>query len=223
MRNTKKSTSQKKYLKSNPHIADQKLRKFRGLLIPYANHKCIRAVKRAGHEPTIHGTKLWKSSCLMIDYLAKNPPKKRERVLEVGCGWGVTGIWCAKAWQSNVVSMDADPAVFPYLEAVAKLNKVYTKTWIQRFERVRKKDLTNFDILFGSDICFWDELVKPVGNMIDRAIEAGVGKIIIADPERPTFQEMAKRRVNKHGGKLVEWRITGKVKASGSLLVINNS
>ena len=63
---TKKTTS-----KTKQSAADKKLRRFRGVVMPYAGHKSIRAVRRAGHEPSIHGTKLWKSSCLIIDYLKK--------------------------------------------------------------------------------------------------------------------------------------------------------
>ena len=106
--------------------------------------------------------------------------------------------------------MDADPAVFPYLDAVAKLNRVSTTPWVQRFEKVYKKDLKQTDILFGGDICFWDELVKPVGT------------IVIGDPERPTFHQMAEKAIQRHGGELLNWRLTGSVKATGALLVIHN-
>lgn len=217
-----KSSASKKSKKKRSSAAAQKLRRFRGVAMPYASHPSIRAVKRAGHEPSIHGTKLWKSSCLIIDYLKKNPPGRTKRVLDAGCGWGVTGIWCAKQWGSKVISMDADPAVFPYLEAVAELNGVATQPWVQRFEKVRKKDLEKVDVLVGGDICFWDELVKPVNRMIDRAIDAGVGTIVIGDPERPTFHEMAARAIKRHGGELLDWRLTGTVKATGALLVIHN-
>jgi len=217
-----KSSASEKHKKKRSSAAAQKLRRFRGVAMPYASHPSIRAVKRAGHEPSIHGTKLWKSSCLIIDYLKKNPPGRTKRVLDAGCGWGVTGIWCAKQWGSKVISMDADPAVFPYLEAVAELNGVATQPWVQRFEKVRKKDLEKVDVLVGGDICFWDELVKPVNRMIDRAIDAGVGTIVIGDPERPTFHEMAARAIKRHGGELLDWRLTGTVKATGALLVIHN-
>ena len=217
-----KSSASEKSKKKRSSAAAQKLRRFRGVAMPYASHPSIRAVKRAGHEPSIHGTKLWKSSCLIIDYLKKNPPGRTKRVLDAGCGWGVTGIWCAKQWGSKVISMDADPAVFPYLEAVAELNGVATQPWVQRFEKVRKKDLEKVEVLVGGDICFWDELVKPVNRMIDRAIDAGVGTIVIGDPERPTFHEMAARAITRHGGELLDWRLTGTVKATGALLVIHN-
>ena len=212
--------------KNSPAIrkktAAKQLRRFRGVIMPYAGHASIRAVKRAGHEPSIHGTKLWKSSCLIIDYLNKNKPKRTGRVLDAGCGWGVTGIWCAKQWGSDTRSMDADPAVFPFLNAVATLNGVTTEPWVKRFEQVKQKDLETIDVLVGGDICFWDELVKPVGKMIDRAIAAGVGTIVIGDPERPTFHEMAARVIDKHGGELLDWRLSGAVKATGALLVIHN-
>jgi len=119
--------------------------------------------------------------------------------------------------------MDADPAVFPYLEAVAELNKVSTSAMVNRFEKLTKRQLSSIDLLVGGDICFWDELVKPVNKMIDKAIEAGVKQIIIADPERPTFHTMAEKAIRKHGGDLINWSIGGKIKASGALLVINNA
>ena len=72
-------------------------------------------------------------------------------------------------------------------------------------------------------ICFWDELVKPVSNMVNRAIDAGVKRIMIADPERSTFLEMAERCVDRHGGELVEWRTKGSVAARGSILIIDNA
>lgn len=211
------------FKKNTPAPPRLTIRKFKGVLIPYANHSKIRAVKRAGHAPSIHGTKLWKSSCLIIDYLSKNPPKRQDNVLDAGCGWGITGIWCAKKWKSNVISMDADPAVFPYLEAVASLNGVTTQVVIKRFEDLRKKDLLNIDLLFGADICFWDELIKPVSNMIDRALDARVKKIVIADPERPTFHTLADRCIKKYGGELLEWRLDTPIKATGALLIINNA
>ena len=58
--------------------------------------------------------------------------------------------------------------------------------------------------------------------MINRAIDAGVGTIVIGDPERPTFHEMAERAIQTHGGELLNWRISGAVKATGALLVIHN-
>ena len=198
-------------------------RRFRGTIMPTASHPDIRRVKREGNYPSIHGNKLWKSSCLVIDYLKQNPPEHADSVIDVGCGWGASGIWCAKKLGSDVTSMDADPDVFPFLEVAADLNGVATTPLVSRFEKLTKRQLSQFDLLIAADICFWDELVEPVYKMVNRAIKAGVKQIVIADPERPTFHEMAARCVEKHCAELIEWETRSPIKAHGALLVIQNA
>jgi predicted nicotinamide N-methyase len=166
---------------------------------------------------------LWKSSCLIIDYLNRHLPKRGLRVIDVGCGWGIGGIWCAKTLGADVVSVDADANVFPYLDAVAELNGVATSHRVCRFEKLSTRELSNFDLMIGADICFWDELVAPVTNLVNRALRAGVGHVLIADPERPTFTEMAERSVEKHGGELLPWQTRGSISARGALLSIQNA
>lgn len=197
-------------------------RRFRGVTLPTAAHPAIRAVRRRGGTPSIHGNKLWKSSCLLIDYLHRHPPGRAPRVMDVGCGWGIGGIWCARRLDASVLSVDADPAVFPYLDVVAALNGVQTAARVCRFERITGADLADIDLLIGADICFWDELVKPVANLVNRAIRAGVGEILIADPERATFLAMAERCIDRHGGELLDWRTRGSMEARGALLHLSN-
>ncbi len=196
--------------------------RFRGVIIPKSNHPAIRKVKREGSQPSIHGTKLWKSSALVIDYLRQNPPKYSKSIIDVGCGWGIGGIWCAKNLSARVTSMDADTDVFPFLEVTAKMNNVRTRQLKLKFHQLRRIDLEQFDLLIGADICFWDELVDPVYRMIERAIKAGVKQIVVSDPERPTFLEMAERCLEKYGGELLEIETKGSINARGSVLVINN-
>lgn len=191
--------------------------------MPTASHSAIRRVKRQGVQPSIHGDKLWKSSFLLIDYLNKHPPAHANKVLDVGCGWGISGIWCAKTLGSEVTSVDADSNVFPYLNAVAEINKVSTNTLTSRFEKLSKRQLAQFDMLIAADICFWDELVNPVSNMINRAVDAGVKHILIADPERSSFFDMAERVVEKHCAELVEWNTSKPTAARGAILVVENA
>lgn len=199
------------------------LRRFRGSLMPTASHPAIRSIKRRAAQPEIHGNKLWKSSCLVIDYLHRNAPRSPGTVIDVGCGWGIGGVWCAQRYGTEVTSVDADPNVFPYLDVVAGLNGVTTQHLPRRFEQLTTRQLAAYDLMIGADICFWDELVKPVYNLVNRALRAGVGQIILADPERPTFVEMAERVIDRHGGELVEWQTRGPFSARGILLVIENN
>ena len=205
--------------KTKPRIQHR----FRGVIMPTASHPAIRQVKRQGAFPSIHGNKLWKSSCLLIDYLHRNPPEHARSVIDVGCGWGASGIWCAKTLGSDVTSVDADPDVFPFLEASAELNDVSTTPLVSRFEQLKKRQLAHFDMLIAADICFWDELVNPVYNMVNRAVKAGVKHILIADPERSTFHEMAERCADRHCADIIDWQTRSPIKARGAIMVIENA
>jgi predicted nicotinamide N-methyase len=197
--------------------------RFHGVKMLTASHPHIRRVKRSDARPSIHGNKLWKSSFLLIDYLKKNPPQHCRRVMDAGCGWGMSGIYCASALNSQVTSVDADKDVFPYLQANAEANGVAVSTLQSRFEKISSRQLQQIDLLVAADICFWDELVKPVFNLVNRAVNAGVKKIIIADPERSPFFEMAQRCEQKFYAETLPWSTRRPVNASGALMIIENA
>lgn len=191
--------------------------------MPTGSHPAIRKVKRQGTQPSIHGNKLWKSSCLLMDYLNKNRPEHCGKIIDVGCGWGVSGIWCAKTLGAEVTSVDADPDVFPYLEATAALNGVTTTPLVSRFEKLSTQQLSEFDMLIAADICFWDDLVNPVFNMVKRAVNAGVKQILIADPERSTFFDMAERCEKHYYAEVIDWQTSSPIKAKGAIMVLENA
>lgn len=197
--------------------------RFHGVKMLTASHPAIRRIKRGDAQPSIHGNKLWKSSFLLIDYLNKNPPEHAKTVLDAGCGWGTSGIYCAKAFDANVTSVDADGDVFPYLLANAEANQVEVTPLVSRFEKITTKQLAEIDLLIAADICFWDELVNPVFNLVNRAVKAGVKKIVIADPERSTFFEMAQRCQDKYCADIIEWRTRSPIQARGSLMILENA
>lgn len=198
------------------------LRSIAGLDVPYASHPAVRALKRQGYSPSIHGTKLWGSSQVLIDYLSSTSNAPPRTVIDAGCGWGLAGIWCAKAFDAAVGSLDADPDVMPYLELTAQLNATAVTPIVGRFEDLNAEILSATDLLIGADICFWDELVDPVVNMISTAVESGTKKIVIADPQRAPFLSVCEQILEGFGGELLEWRAEG-TKTAGALLVIENA
>jgi len=197
--------------------------RFHGIVMLTSSHPDIRRVKRSDAQPSIHGNKLWKSSFLLIDYLKKNPPEHCRTVMDAGCGWGTSGIYCASAFGSSVTSVDADCDVFPYLEANAAANGVKVNTLHSRFEKITTRQLEQIDLLIAADICFWDELVNPVFNLVNRAVKAGVKKIVIADPERSTFFEMAQRCEDRFYAEIMDWRVKQPLEARGALMVLENA
>jgi predicted nicotinamide N-methyase len=209
--------------KSVTPLPEKNTRQAFGVTILTSKHKAIRRIMREEQAPSIHGNKFWGSSYLLMDYLLENPPQKNIKVLEIGCGWGLAGIHCAKHYNAKVVGIDADSAVFPYLELHAQYNNVSITAKQQFFEKITTKQLAEYDLIIAADICFWDELANTVYNLIKRACKAGVGKIIIADPERPPFFDMAHRCVDKFYGELIPRQVDTPRHATGCLLVIENN
>ena len=194
-----------------------------GLKILNSNHKEIRRLKRAGYIADIHGNKFWNSSFLIMDYLKKHPLKKNLKVLEIGCGWGLLGIYCARQFDAQVTGIDADENVLPYMQLHAEQNGVCVEGKKMTFQQLTTAKLQDFDIIIGADICFWEEMSGMLLNLIKRAKKAGVSQVIIADPCRSPFTDLAQRCQKIYGEQA---QIEGKwlkrpVNASGEILVVD--
>jgi len=193
-----------------------------GLKIHKNNHSAMRRIKKEVGPPSIHGNKFWKSTFLLMDYLEEYPIAKGSRVLDVGCGFGLGGIFCAKTFDAKLTSLDADDTVFPYLEHHADLNGVTVQTWRSRYENIRKADLAKFDVLIGADICFWDSMSSALFNLCRRASQVGGIRIVFTDPGRPPFREMAERACEKLNAEYVDWHVRHPHNTSGLVLDIES-
>lgn len=158
-----------------------------GVVAVNSQHHEVRRLKRLGYIPSIHGTKVWLSSFALMEYFEDFPLPQQVRVIDVGCGWGIMGIYLAKQFAAEVLAIDADPKVEPYVALQARLNAVSIRFRAAKLQQLRQTDFTGIDTVIAADVCFWDELTKPLYNMIRRALRAGVRQIIIADPGRPPF------------------------------------
>jgi predicted nicotinamide N-methyase len=175
-----------------------------GVYLLQSQHRLVRSLKKI-YEPSVHGHKAWLSSFILMDYLLHRPFRRGVRVMEIGCGWGPAGIFCAKKMNARVTGVDIDKDVFPFLEVLAELNEVKVDTLVSKFEDLTMKRLSEERVLIGSDICFWDNMVKPLFHLIQRAIKGGVERVIIADPGRPTFYELGELCREKFTVDLQEW------------------
>jgi predicted nicotinamide N-methyase len=157
-----------------------------------------------------------------MDYLHRRGLPEDVRVMEVGCGWGLLGIYCAKKHGAKVISVDVDPEVLPYLKLHAKVNEVDIATMRKDFDGLRTKHLQEVDVLIGADVCFWDNLVKPLKNLILRALRAKVKQVLISDPGRPPFEELAEYFISKRGGEILDWTAQRPRRSEGRILKIGN-
>jgi predicted nicotinamide N-methyase len=199
----------------------KKYRQAYGVRLLLSHHPEIRKLKRL-NAPSAHGNKLWKSTWLLVDYLHRRGLPEDLRVMEVGCGWGLLGIYCAKKYGARVISVDLDPEVLPYLELHARINEVKLSIMRRDFDSVRSKHLKEVDLLLAADVCFWDTLEKPLKNLTLRALRAGVKQVLISDPGRPPFEDVGEYFVSKRGGEILDWTAQRPRRTEGRILKIGS-
>jgi predicted nicotinamide N-methyase len=188
------------------------------LLLP--NHKSIRKLKKV-HLPLNHGHKVWPTSWLLIDYLKNAGMIAGKRILDLACGWGLSGIFCARVLKSKVTWVDGDEEVYPYLKLLAEKNKVEANFLHMDFDKVGRDILRNVDIVIASDVCFCDSLIDPIRRLVNRAKNASVTRIYISDPGRWPFDDLTEIYINKKGAELLEWQVTKPVNAKGKILKLS--
>lgn len=191
-----------------------------GVTVRKNSHKDIRRLKRESGIATIHGNKFWKSTCILMDYLQVSPPNPAMRILEIGSGWGIAGIFMAKDYGAQVTALDADESVFPYLRYHADLNGVSIHCIKARYENITKAMLSEFDMVIASDICFWDEMTQPLINLIHRCYQAGVQRVVMTDPGRQPFRDMAEPCADKYDAIYENWSVPHPYNVSGLVLDI---
>jgi len=199
-------------------------RQLYGLTILYPRHPEVRRLQHEAARPTLHGHKVWPTSFVLMDYLHWRGVPPRARVLEIGCGWGLVGIACAKTFQAQVTGLDADAAVFPYLQLHAQRNGVHITTRHGTFADLVPQELAAFDLIVGTDICFWEELVDPLYQLVCHGVAAGVAEILVADPGRPPFDDLCARCVQQGDAEVLDWEMPRPVAESGRILrVVGNA
>jgi predicted nicotinamide N-methyase len=164
-------------------------------------HHKIRELKRT-HAASCHGFRLWPSSWLLMDFLNGQGLRKGARVMELGCGWGLAGIFCAKNRDAKVTSVDIDSEVFPYLQVHTQINHVNVSTMHLGFDDLISKHLKGIDVMIGADICFLDSLADSLRKLICRALGEGVQFVAIADPGRTSFERLGRHFAREMSGEV---------------------
>jgi predicted nicotinamide N-methyase len=195
----------------------------RGLKILTKKNPALKKLLDESEAPEIHGDKVWFSSYFIIDHLETYPPRMGSRIMEIGCGWGLLSISCAQKFKAKVTAVDADKHVFPFLDLHAQANEINVTSKVCRYENLKPALLAKQDMIVGGDICFWDELVEPLYQLIVSALDQGVDRIVLADPGRPPFLKLARRCKKLHGAKLKSVSISSPRSHSGYLLTLQNN
>jgi predicted nicotinamide N-methyase len=196
---------------------------YKGLKVLKSSHPEVRKIKRQQSEPSAHGNKVWRSSFVMLDFLETYPLEENSHALEIGCGWGLAGLYLKKIQHIFVKAIDIDPSVRPYFELQNNINDCQIDFEARSFESLTKQTLSEYQYLIGTDICFWDELTEPLFNLIQRARISGIKKILIADPGRPPFWSLAELCTEIFNTEVITRRIYTPWKSEKYILVIDLS
>ncbi|MBN2124375.1 MAG: methyltransferase [Deltaproteobacteria bacterium] len=192
-----------------------------GVRVLLSGHQNIRKLKRH-HSPAFHGFRVWPSSWLLMDFFKNRGMPADTRVMEVGCGWGLAGIYCAKRYGALVTGVDKDPEVFPYLRLHAELNDVKINEIRKTFSGLTKENLNGVDVVIGADICFWDTLIDPLIQFIGLALGSGVKLVVIADPGRASFEDLETYCVGNMSGEALGWEVIRPHPIQGRILKIGS-
>lgn len=177
-----------------------------GLRLAAPGHPELRKLQ-ARHAPVRQGHRLWNATWLLVEYLAEQRLPPGLAVLEVGSGWGLSGIYCARSLGATVTATDVDPEVFPFLRLHAHLNGVEVSTIAAGFDEIPDELLTRSDVLIGADVCFYDDMVPPLFGLVERALDAGVRRVAISDPNRMAFRSLASRCRYELGGMVLNRQV----------------
>jgi predicted nicotinamide N-methyase len=169
------------------------------------SHPKMRSRLRSSSRPTEFGNKVWASSLVLINYLQENPFElKGLRVLEIGCGWGLLGVYLAKLHHCHVTCTDMDEKVLPIVQLHAELNEVTIKTKKASFGELKESFLNNFDLIIGAEVCYSEEVGLEITAMVQRAFKGNVKQVLIADPGRPDFYDYQTHCAKHNKTKLIE-------------------
>src|SRR2546426_5447990 len=120
-----------------------------GLTMLHPSHPEVRRLQYDAARPSLHGHKVWPTSFVLMDYLQQRGVPPQARVLELGCGWGLVGIACAKTFQAQVTGLDADAAGFSYLQLHAQRNGGHLATRQGTLADLGAQGLAAVDLIRG--------------------------------------------------------------------------
>lgn len=138
--------------------------------------------KSSDHLHLPYWAELWDSAHAIAHWLANQPPLAGVRVLDLGCGMGLSGT-VAAALGATVLFADLEPAALLF----AQLNSAPHRPRIRARRLDWRSDQLNetFDLILGADILYerkqWDYL-----NPFWQLHLAPQGKILLGEPGRQT-------------------------------------
>lgn len=112
--------------------------------------------------------KIWEASIILADHLIQIGIQKDQKILEVGAGMGVTGLFLS-AFGYNVTITDYDEDTLELLRINAKQNGL-SNVSVAKLDWNDPDIKGKYDIVCGSELVYKEVDIAPVINLIQRYI-----------------------------------------------------
>ena len=165
------------------------------------------ALLQAEHLPDPpYWAHLWIGARALARVLAASVDLRGKRVLDLGCGLGLTGL-VAGGLGAEVWFADREQAALEFVRASA------VKNAIERFEIVKADFLRDsidaeFDVLLGAEIVYDPLAYRPLADFVDRHLRPG-GSFYVTDAFRADaevfFDELRRRGFSGERRAVTEW------------------
>ncbi|MFM7323091.1 MAG: class I SAM-dependent methyltransferase [Armatimonadota bacterium] len=164
----------------------------------------------AGLADFPYGALLWPAAVGLAAHIdAMGTALSGMRVCEIGCGIGLAGL-VAAAHGARVVQTDWQSPVLTLAERAALRNGVGGIERRLADWRDWPDDLSNFDLVIGSDVLYERSVHDALGDLLPR-LPADRGSILLSDPLRPPCFDLLDRWEREHrfevemGSRHVDW------------------
>ncbi len=133
---------------------------------------------------------VWPSGLVLANYICTYNTKSK-RILEIGCGTGLTSLLLNKQ-NANITATDYHPEVGKFLERNTLLNKDKAISFVRTDWAIKNKELGLFDLIVGSDLLYEDEHVDLLADFIQEHAKPQC-EVILVDPGRGRKNKLSAR------------------------------
>ncbi len=128
----------------------------------------------------------WAAGCALARVLLDQPGLVRgRRVLDVGCGGGVTALAAARAGAAEVVANDVDPWALATLAIAAERQHLCISPLLDDLTRCPER-VGRFDVVLSCDLAYERSQANPQRALLRRLLASGA-RVLAADAERAYF------------------------------------
>ncbi len=136
---------------------------------------------------------VWESGLVLGSYILNNKVHfKGKKVLELGCGGGISGI-CSSISGSITTFSDYETDALSLSEYNCQINNIYNSKYLLLDWRDYTVNET-YDYIIGADLLYENRMIIPLFKLICSILDANNDtKVLLSDPNRSYIDDFIKQ------------------------------